>query len=210
MDEVTINQIKYISSRRASKATGYAKDYVGQLVRMGKLDAQRVGRAWYVNEDQMLKFAGKEVSHSSELSLTATSYVPKYGPIVPGTIGNALTKTWTDVKYLEDESPLFPAVHQISDSRDESSGEEITKVSLRIERPTTVFFVGNDVKFSVVTRNKSEIDASSMFDGAVTPRGEVFATNTMYRVADLKFLSFDTARSVLLIATLMLLMPLIS
>ena len=53
MDELTVNQTKYISSKRAAEMSGYAKDYIGQMVRLGKLDAKRVGRAWYVNEDQI-------------------------------------------------------------------------------------------------------------------------------------------------------------
>ncbi len=50
MDELTIDDKKYISSKQAAKITGYAKDYVGQLCREGYVEARRVGRNWYVLE----------------------------------------------------------------------------------------------------------------------------------------------------------------
>ena len=50
MDEILIEEKKYISSKRASKVTGYAKDYIGQLCREGRVPARFVGRSWYVLE----------------------------------------------------------------------------------------------------------------------------------------------------------------
>lgn len=50
MDEILIGDKNYISSRRAAKLTGYAKDYIGQLCREGRVAARLVGRSWYVLE----------------------------------------------------------------------------------------------------------------------------------------------------------------
>jgi len=50
MDELIIADQKYISSKRASEVTGYAKDYIGQLCREGRVEARLVGRSWYVRE----------------------------------------------------------------------------------------------------------------------------------------------------------------
>jgi len=50
MNEITIGDKIYISSKRAAEITGYAKDYVGQLCREGHVDAKMVGRSWYVYE----------------------------------------------------------------------------------------------------------------------------------------------------------------
>jgi hypothetical protein len=54
MDELIIDEKKYISSKQAAKVTGYAKDYVGQLCREGRVQAQLVGRSWYVLESAIL------------------------------------------------------------------------------------------------------------------------------------------------------------
>ena len=50
MDELIIADQKYISSKHASEITGYAKDYIGQLCREGRVEARLVGRSWYVRE----------------------------------------------------------------------------------------------------------------------------------------------------------------
>jgi hypothetical protein len=50
MDEITIGEQKYVSSKRAALITGYAKDYVGQMCREGRIEARLVGRNWYVRE----------------------------------------------------------------------------------------------------------------------------------------------------------------
>lgn len=50
MDEILIDERKYVSSKQAAKVTGYAKDYIGQLCREGRVPARLVGRSWYVLE----------------------------------------------------------------------------------------------------------------------------------------------------------------
>jgi hypothetical protein len=53
MNELTIGDKTYISSKRAAEVTGYAKDYVGQLCREGHVEAKMVGRSWYVLEESI-------------------------------------------------------------------------------------------------------------------------------------------------------------
>ncbi|MBU2330438.1 hypothetical protein KKG57_03155 [Patescibacteria group bacterium] len=53
MEEITIDDKIYVSSKRAAKITGYAKDYVGQLCREGRVVAKLVGRSWYVLEESI-------------------------------------------------------------------------------------------------------------------------------------------------------------
>jgi len=53
MNEVVIEDKKYISSKRAAEVTGYAKDYIGQLCREGRVPARLIGRNWYVLESAL-------------------------------------------------------------------------------------------------------------------------------------------------------------
>lgn len=55
MDELTLDGKTYLSSKRAAQVTGYAKDYVGQLCREGRIEARLVGRNWYVLESSILE-----------------------------------------------------------------------------------------------------------------------------------------------------------
>ncbi len=53
--ELYFEEKKYISARRASEITGYNSDYIGQLCRGNKIDAKRVGRAWFIGEKSVLE-----------------------------------------------------------------------------------------------------------------------------------------------------------
>ena len=68
MDELVIGDKVYVSSKKAAKLTGYAKDYVGQLCREGKVEARLVGRNWYVLEGSILahRFGETEVVPATE------------------------------------------------------------------------------------------------------------------------------------------------
>ena len=72
MDEILIEEKKYISSKQASKITGYAKDYVGQLCREGRVPARLVGRSWYVLESaiQDHRFGDQEIQAKSTVKIT--------------------------------------------------------------------------------------------------------------------------------------------
>ena len=51
--ELVLNGKTYISSKRAAEATGYARDYIGQLSRSGQIEAERVGGLWYVSMESL-------------------------------------------------------------------------------------------------------------------------------------------------------------
>lgn len=127
MEELEIQGKKYISSKRASEITGYAKDYVGQLARGGKVPAQRVGRSWYVDEEEIRRHAGInapadiQVAESSviqaETDATAIPPVAATARLVAlNTLqarqseNGALFKTWGNICYLSDGAGLFPKI----------------------------------------------------------------------------------------------------
>jgi len=80
MDEILIDDKKYISSKRAAKATGYAKDYVGQLCREGRIQAKLVGRSWYVLESAL-----QDYRFGSSVQTTADDFeaVVSTAPVLP-------------------------------------------------------------------------------------------------------------------------------
>lgn len=60
MDELEISGKRYISTRRAGKQYQYHSDYIGQLIRGGKVVGKKVGRSWYVDETSLAVYLGKE------------------------------------------------------------------------------------------------------------------------------------------------------
>ncbi len=70
MDELLIDDKKYLSTKRAAKVTGYAKDYIGQLCREGRVKARQVGRSWYVLETDIRQHRfGSEAAGTPSVSL---------------------------------------------------------------------------------------------------------------------------------------------
>lgn len=61
MDELEISGKRYISTRRAAREHGYHSDYMGQLIRGKKVAGQKVGRAWYIEEQSLAAYLGKEL-----------------------------------------------------------------------------------------------------------------------------------------------------
>ena len=68
MDELTIGDKIYVSSKKAAKITGYTKDYVGQMCREGRVEARLVGRNWYVLESSLMehRFGAEEAVQEEE------------------------------------------------------------------------------------------------------------------------------------------------
>lgn len=92
MDEITIGDKIYVSSKRAAKITGYAKDYIGQLCREGRVAAKLVGRNWYVLESSIRehRFGREETPEpkaqeelQKPLSSTETWKKPQYEALAP-------------------------------------------------------------------------------------------------------------------------------
>lgn len=66
MDELQISGKRYISAKRIAKENGYTADYVGQLIRGGKVTGQKVGRAWYVDALSFDHYLGGEVTPAKQ------------------------------------------------------------------------------------------------------------------------------------------------
>jgi hypothetical protein len=85
MEELLIEEKKYISSKRAARVTGYAKDYIGQLCREGRVSARLVGRSWYVLESAIhdhrfgyQKSSPEIETESVQSSISPTWESPRY------------------------------------------------------------------------------------------------------------------------------------
>jgi len=144
MDELDIQGKKYISSKRASELTGYAKDYVGQLARAKKVPATRVGRAWYVELDAILKHAGSEALTVEEH--VSPSIQSQKHPIQEETLYSLHDlrtkgvykdqfKTWNSIKYSHEDSELFPLVKE----KEQSIHIPVTKKYTALESKVSSF-----------------------------------------------------------------------
>lgn len=111
-DEIVLAGKKYVSSKRAAEISGYAKDYVGQLCRGGKLSAKLIGRNWYILIDSLEKITKKP---EQEEKTTVQSAV-KTAPHPRTTLLDDLNPS-----FYTDDTPLMPNIEK---------SEEVAKVSI--------------------------------------------------------------------------------
>lgn len=103
MDEILIDEKKYVSSKQAAKITGYAKDYIGQLCREGRVPARLVGRGWYVLESaiQDHRFGNPEDSKVVETEEKAPE----------------IAKTWEFPRYEATVTDVLPSINRLNDAK---------------------------------------------------------------------------------------------
>jgi hypothetical protein len=103
MDELIISGKRYISTKRAGKEYRYHSDYIGQLVRSGKVQGQKVGRSWYVSETSLAAYLRSEASeyrpqrtqHSAppKKDVSSVHEAPVYEPMIHTESANAQQPT---------------------------------------------------------------------------------------------------------------------
>ncbi|HVM59061.1 MAG TPA: hypothetical protein VMT80_01925 [Candidatus Paceibacterota bacterium] len=100
MDEILIEEKRYVSSKRAAQITGYAKDYVGQLCREGRVPARLVGRSWYVLESAIQDHRfGKPDEENTAVSIDTSGSVKEEFP-----------------RYEAVEAQILPSINRLEDS----------------------------------------------------------------------------------------------
>jgi hypothetical protein len=120
MDEILIEEKKYVSSKRAAQITGYAKDYIGQLCREGRVPARLVGRSWYVLESAIQDHRfGKPVEDSAEKAparIVQSEAFPRYQAIEPQILPSVNRLTEGAHADREEEKELPEAVFEASEA----------------------------------------------------------------------------------------------
>lgn len=76
MDELELGGRRHISAKRAAKEHRYHSDYIGQLIRSGKVVGQKVGRSWYVDAESLDAYLKGE-------ALPTSAAVAQPAPVAP-------------------------------------------------------------------------------------------------------------------------------
>ena len=103
MDEILIGEKKYVSSKQAAKVTGYAKDYIGQLCREGRVPARLVGRSWYVLETAIHdhRFGDQKIEQEVHTALPVSG----------------LPTTWESPRYEASPAEILPSLNRLQDTK---------------------------------------------------------------------------------------------
>lgn len=118
MKSIVLHGTEFIKASDAAKAHGYTTDYIGQLCRSGKIEAQLVGRTWYVTESSLLQHRKNRYRSSQKKTKEAIKEVIEkqtettkeklksrfYSQIVSG----------TNIAYGTDTDELIPTPQKIA------------------------------------------------------------------------------------------------
>lgn len=132
MDELEISGRRYISSRRAAKEHKYHSDYIGQLIRGGKVEGQKVGRAWYVDAESLATYLNKERVEPTEIIAAE----PESATLVA-----------TPATAVEEDRPYHVAVHVVEPVLEKipvASNEEKKKSIFQPRQKPTLVYLTDD------------------------------------------------------------------
>lgn len=171
MDELEISGKRYLSSKRAAKENKYHADYIGQLIRAGKVVGTKVGRAWYVEAQSLSTYLADEAGMQEAKTIRPVSvstqeqysprivqeeYTPVQQPVFPVSLSKVQQESSavkvSALRYIPDDEPLFPVMRKTSQMFDRADAAPVRvapvfkRVPVRKTSPllilTSSFFVG--------------------------------------------------------------------
>ncbi len=144
MDEITLDGKIYVSSKRSAKITGYAKDYVGQLCREGKVEARLVGRNWYVLETSIREHRfGPEKIAVEKTKAMPSENLPAVSEVLAtpaATTETFASDTWKSTNYVSlpaTEAPLIPETKPVVLAQVVASIDSVPSIA-QVEAPPIV------------------------------------------------------------------------
>lgn len=108
-NQIELDGIIYIPVKVAAALTSYTSDYIGQLCRAGKVEATRIGRAWYVSENSI-------INHKEMQIVGTVSDVEKENDVeekkARKRTAHSIFNKSSFVIYKQDKRPLLPSIKQ--------------------------------------------------------------------------------------------------
>ena len=115
MEVLQLHGREFVKASKAARDLGYAPDYIGQLCRSGAIRAERVGRNWYVDAEEMADH--KQSKQRSVAAKSRASLVKRVSLVRHvGETGIRTTRTIQPIEYAEDDAPLVPRLSKRSRS----------------------------------------------------------------------------------------------
>ena len=182
MDELQISGKRFISSRQLAREHGYTADYLGQLIRGGKVSGQKVGRAWYVDAVSFDAYLGEE------------GPVQQVQPEQQVQIEREVVPEIKEEKVAEEPAPTPVVVEEQKIKEEEKKEvEEVQHIPLRIvevEAPAGLrYYADSEPSLPEIRSNRSE---SRIARSAVKKEEIATATHT-YKPSKLGMVAFGGA-----------------
>jgi len=153
MDELQISGKRFISSRRIAKDNGYHTDYIGQLIRGGKVKGQKVGRTWYVDEASFAAYLGKEKG-ADFVESAIVEEEPVQEQVIEDVVEEVIAPVEPIVEPVVKDEPV-KVEEKIIEEESAAVQEEETKIPVHIENKKEAIPV-------VITMRKETIQSGGL------------------------------------------------
>lgn len=133
MDSVVLDGITYIKTAKAAKLAGYTADYVGQLCREKEIDCKKIGRSWYVSQDELIAHK-RDAKRSSRIKARKEVHKAIEEVRVKNLGTNSAIALHTgsgkksEIRYETDPHDLIPTPQKAEKGHQEYSHSEKTKL----------------------------------------------------------------------------------
>jgi len=159
MDELEIDGKKYLSSKRAAREHKYHIDYIGQLIRAGRVAGKKVGRSWYVEETSLKNYLLSEAGQQpAEQTSVAPNPVPAPSPVEEVQAIHPAFRPQPPAQHVEEKKieqiqpayeaprPVYvqPAVPPVIDREKEEGRVVYFSSPVADARPNTLTYVEDD------------------------------------------------------------------
>ncbi len=109
MEVLQIHGREFVKASKAARDLGYAADYIGQLCRSGAIRAERVGRGWYVDAQEIARH--KQSKQRSVAAKSRASLVKRVSLVQHVHAGGVhTTRAIQPIEYTDDDTPLVPLI----------------------------------------------------------------------------------------------------
>lgn len=122
MNSLNVDGVLYVKASSLARDFGYTSDYIGQLCRNNKVEAQLVGRSWYVSEDSLRQH--KESRYRSTKAKTQAAFKAR----VEKQELAGKERVAPKIGYAAEEAELMPAIKKLSVQDTAESGETMVEI----------------------------------------------------------------------------------
>ncbi|MBY0472752.1 helix-turn-helix domain-containing protein [Patescibacteria group bacterium] len=177
MDELEISGKRYISAKRIAKENKYHPDYVGQLIRAGRVSGTKVGRAWYVDEASFAEYLGKErgqslatpAQNTNSPEKTEPTQEPSFEKVLGGPRfpSETLRQTFSQEVPVSASAPVVVAQVESTVTPAVEAAKEISLAGM--QGGTTVPYVGEFLAENSPRSGKLVSEAAFVAEGFAKP-----------------------------------------
>ncbi len=208
MNTITINGVEYQRASILGKEFKYTADYIGQLCRGHKVDAQLVGRTWYVNplslkshkKSRYVKSTSDEktIEYKVEINKSRIEVEPQiskntFKTVHPKNNNFARRIDWKPVKYEIDEADLLPSLKdnktRLNVDLAESTVVPIKSIYENVQmQPEPLPTVSLSGTLKIASLNESYLIEDDQDNDVSQPKSDVFSKEASTNDVALNFL----------------------